>query len=84
MDNLEHNKIDKLQRKLYSRKTSGEFAEERTAIAQGEFEVGDGWDKGADDIRTLLAKEREKKEISQGNIFKKILIGSIVFFPTHA
>ncbi len=78
--NFDRGRIDRLQRKLYSRKTPGEPDDERTPIARSELEVDRTWQGESRDFSTLIQAERAHKEIAQGNVFKKILIGSVVFF----
>lgn len=81
MTNFDQHRIDKLQRKLYSRKNSGNLEEDRTPITQSEFEVDAVWEgKPGDELNSLLMQEREHKEKKQADIFKKILIGSVIFF----
>lgn len=78
--NFDRGRIDRLQRKLYSRKTSGEPEDERTPITKTEISVDEKWGAESTDLERLVMAERNHKEVAQGAIFKKILIGSIIFF----
>jgi hypothetical protein len=80
MEPPERNRIDRMERGLYSRKNPTEIDTGRSSITRNEFDVNGTWQQGDSDLDELLHKEREKKEINQGSLFKKILIGSAIFF----
>lgn len=82
MNPLDSNRIDRMERDLYSRKKSAKpYVDERAGITYADFDVENTWKNGQEgDLQGLLERERSVKEIRQGNLFKKILIGSILFF----
>jgi len=76
-----HN-IDRMESDVYSRKKSAKpYIDQRAVIDSPEFDIEHEWkSEEGENIEELLARERFSKEIQQGNLFKKILIGSIIFF----
>ncbi len=71
--NDENNKIERLQKGLYSRKNPYEFENVRTPISKDEHEIEEKWSHD-------LPPEAPKR----GSIFKKILIGAVLFFTICA
>lgn len=72
--------IGELASHLYSRKNKNEYKDSRSEITHGEFEVNSSWSNSDTDITDLLHRERDSKQEKQKVFFKKILIGSVIFF----
>lgn len=73
-----HEKLDSLQGKLDSRAHPMHQEDTRTELSSQPIEAPGQW-KDDDDIRELVRAARERKEADQGAVFKKILIGSVIF-----
>jgi hypothetical protein len=82
MNPLDSHKIDRIEADVYSRKKSARpYVDERAGITYAEFDVESEWkNEEGGNLKELLERERSAKEIQQGNLFKKILIGSVIFF----
>ncbi len=73
------NRIDKLQKKLYSRSYENPDSTERSDFEDSEDSVPQDW--GTADgpkLEELLQRQREEHE--EGVLFKKILVGAVLFF----
>lgn len=79
MEGQDKNHLEKLEQNIYSRKNPRELNDKRSEISSSEFDVSSGWKKDKD-IQELLEQERERNEEKKATLFKKILIGSSVFF----
>lgn len=67
----DHDRIDRLTKNLYSRKSTGQPADVRAPIAREEYAVADDW------------QEKPREETTppkKSTFFKKIFIGALVFF----
>jgi len=81
MNPQDRHRIDSVEQDVYSRKQSAkQYVDERSPITAGEFDVNADWNKEGGNLEELLLRERMQKEVNQGTLFKKILIGSIIFF----
>lgn len=82
MDEFNKNKdrIGRLERGLYSRKHVSDYEDTRTPLSGKEQEVGSSWKADNDDVAKLLLLEKARHEREKGTLFKKILLGSIIFF----
>ncbi|PJA34240.1 MAG: hypothetical protein CO184_00390 [Candidatus Zambryskibacteria bacterium CG_4_9_14_3_um_filter_40_16] len=74
----EQDNLEKLQRKLNSRNYKNPNTVGRTDFVNTEHDVREGWESDKDNIQDLIRERRVGHEESK--FFKKILIGSIVFF----
>lgn len=73
------NRIDKLQKKLYSRNYENPDSTERTGFEVNQEDIRRDWSaEEGPQLQELLARQRE--EHKEGVIFKKILIGAVLFF----
>jgi hypothetical protein len=73
------NRIDKMEKSLYSRAHPREYSDERAAIARPEVEVGESWE-GGDGVGDLIRRTHENRDHTQNKLIKKILWGAIAFF----
>ncbi len=80
MINKDLDRIGEMERGLYSRKEHPEYKDDRSKMTSNELNVPPEWSHEKDDIAVLLEKDRTEKERAQNSFFKKILLGSIVFF----
>lgn len=72
------NHIDRLEQGLYSRKFKNEPHDDRSPVTPGELEVTKDWND-SERVEDLIRLEREKKQEDKSALFKKILLGSIIF-----
>lgn len=72
------NHIDQLEQDLYSRKFKNEPHDDRSPVTPGELEVTKDWND-SERVEDLIRLEHEKKQENKSALFKKILLGSIVF-----
>jgi len=73
------NRIDKLQKKLYSRNYENPDSTERSGFEDNQKDIPKNWNaEDGQKLEELLQRQREEHE--EGVLFKKILIGAIVFF----
>jgi uncharacterized repeat protein (TIGR01451 family) len=73
----EDNRIERMNKNLYSRKSSGIPIDERAPISREEYIVKEEWDHPAPEISPEGEFVIPHKK---GNLFKKIMIGALIFF----
>ncbi len=77
------NRLDKLERGLYSRKTNHVYEDARTAFEQpteAEHEALPQWKENDENVGRLIFLENEKRERSKNAFFKKMFLGALLFF----
>src|SRR3989344_2864489 len=83
MRNPDENKLEHIERELYSRRHSGEFKDERSEVVSVPHEVESEWREDKD-ISELVRLERERREEERSRLFKKIFVGALTFFIVAA
>ncbi len=78
MDDQKKSRIDRLEEGLYSR-TSQNAPPPRQTLGRENHDVNESWHED-ESVSKLFHLERDRKERDQGTLFKKILIGSVIFF----
>lgn len=76
---MNKDKIEKLEKGLYSRAHPHEYTDVRSDISRPEILVGDPRVTG-DSVEDLVRKSREEQDNKHKRIFTKILLASVIFF----
>ena len=75
----DQDRIEKMEKHLYSRAHPHEYSDDRAELGRPEVNTNESW-KGEERVQDLVQKAREAKDHAQSRVFRKILVGSVIFF----